>query len=241
MFKDFDKLNLTMSEDFVNAAFITGQKLKTLKTAFQVWKSEIALGVFPAVKWLTDKLTLLSSAATQLARETTWMTTAWMAFGAVGVIAIVQLAGGLKNLWMIFSRFMWPVLIFTLLYLIFDDLFNLVTGGKSLVGDLLNELYGAGTAEKVAGQLRDTWKQVTGVFTTLKPILTEVFGVLAKAAVDAIPALIEGFVFLVRLIGAAVTLFSTFVTALVKTGEAFVKVRNNGGSLTDAMFGREGA
>lgn len=42
MFKDFDKLNMTMSEDFVQSAFITGQKVKTLRTAFQVWKSEIA-------------------------------------------------------------------------------------------------------------------------------------------------------------------------------------------------------
>lgn len=42
LFKDFDKLHLAMSEKFVNAAMITGQKLKMLKQAFQVWKSEMA-------------------------------------------------------------------------------------------------------------------------------------------------------------------------------------------------------
>lgn len=47
LFKDFDTLNLAMSEEFVKSAFVVGSRMKVLRTAFNVFKSEIALGIFP--------------------------------------------------------------------------------------------------------------------------------------------------------------------------------------------------
>lgn len=183
----------------------------------------------------------MASNLTGLARRTTWMTTAWIAFGVGAAMAILRVVGGLQGLWSLMSRFLIPVAIITLLYLIFDDLFALMTGKKSLIGTVLDELFGAGTAAQFADQLNAIWREIVRTFDAVKPVLTDVFKILLDAGVKVIPYLVDGFIYLVKIIGAAVTLLGTFVQALVKTIEAGEKVRKGGGSWGEALFGRKGA
>lgn len=119
---------------------------------------------------LAGKLARVSSWLTDLARKTTWATTAWIAFAAYLVVAMYKIAGGLKGLWLLFSRFMVPVAIFGILYLIFDDFFALLTGKESLIGGLLDKLYGAGTAAKFANDLRAAWADLSHTLDGLKPL-----------------------------------------------------------------------
>lgn len=187
-FEQFKTLNLTMSEGFINAATLTGQKLKLLKTAFNVFKSEIAYGALPWVQRMATWLTRLSSNATDVARKTTWMTTAWVAFGTLVAAALARAAGGVWQLFVMMVRFAIPLAIMGLIYLIFDDFFGLLTGKKSLVGELLDEMYGAGEAAKFANQLRDAWKEVTKVLGELFPSLKEI----GKMLMSVIPMAVRG-------------------------------------------------
>lgn len=122
---------------------------------------------------MAGKLARVSSWLTDLARKTTWATTAWIAFAAYLVVAMYKIAGGLKGLWLLFSRFMVPVAIFGILYLIFDDFFALLTGKESLIGGLLDKMYGAGKAAEFARDLKAAWGDVSKALTEMLPNMKE--------------------------------------------------------------------
>jgi hypothetical protein len=188
LFEDFNTLNLAMREKFINTAFLTGQRVKMMKQAFQVFKSEIALGIMPTIIRLAGKLTWLASKATEVARKTTMTKSAWIAFGVYATAAVVRLAGGVRALLMLLGRFVWPIALAGILYLIFDDFFALLTGKKSIIGETLDELYGAGTAAKFAKDLKAAWEEVKKVVVELLPSMKD----LGKILVDVIPMAVRG-------------------------------------------------
>ncbi len=188
LFGDFDRLNLTMRSGFVDAAQVAFQKMVTLRTAFKVFKSELAYGAFPWFNRLVSFLTIASSWMTAFARKTTLATTIWAAGGALALVTVIRLAGGFTKLFTTLLRFSIPLLIIGALYLIFDDLYALLTGKESVIGDVLKEMYGAEGAAKWVEELRVAWADLGKVISEdVWPLFKSFF----KWVLDLIPAMMR--------------------------------------------------
>lgn len=169
---------------------------------------------------------------TDFARKTTLAQTGWMAFGATMVAVLIRVAGGLRAVWTMLSRFLWPIALVTLLYLIFDDFFGLLTGKDSLIGHIMDELFGAGAAAKLAKDLTTIWEELEKTFVAIKPLLRDVFNLFLDAAVEVIPYLVQGFVYLIKLIATTVSWFRAFVQSMAHVSQAF-KLQKDSNGQTD--------
>lgn len=228
LFKDFDKLNLSMYSDFSKSSVVVRQKIHMMKTAFQVFKSELAFGAYPWVKRVVGALAQASSYMTGLSRRTTLATTIWVAFGAALLYQVVRLAGGFRMLLMWMGRLAWPLLLAGLLYLVFDDLFNLMEGNRSLIGTLLDEFLGAGTSTEVAKELKVAWENIKQTLEDTAPaikLLLKLFGQMVK---EVLPFVLSSFTFLVKLVAFLVSGLGAMIAGPLKFITTFVENKTRG-------------
>lgn len=222
-YDEFKTLELLVSEDFVKAAAEAQRKLKTLHTTFRVFKSEAVIALLPVIVNVSRWLARATSWLTKMARATTFSKTAWVAFGAAILSMTAIAAGGFNKLFLAMLRVAWPILLFGVLYLIFDDLYNLMKGNRSLTGVLIKELMGAEQANRVAEDLRKTWNEVKKLFIDLAPIAAKLGLELVKLGVESLPFVMDGFLLVVKLIGAAVRGVSFLVKGIVGSVKAFAE------------------
>lgn len=220
LFQDFEKLNLSMYDDYIAASTLVVQRTKMMKTAFQVFKSELAFGAYPWFLKVQTSLAKMSSWMTGLSRRTTFATTIWVAFGAAMMYQIVRLAGGFRMLLMWMSRLAWPLLLAGLLYLVFDDLFALFTGKKSVIAGLLIDFMGYEAALKLTKDLKRAWDSVGEAMVAVKPALVSLLGSFGTLADELLPSVVEFFVFILQSLAAASEAFA----GLIKGSVGFFKV-----------------
>lgn len=75
-----------------------------------------------------------------------------------------------------FAGFAAPIALATALYLIFDDLWTLMAGGRSEIGAILDKFEGAGAAAKFAAELRDTWEDIKSAVSEAGDAIGEFWG-----------------------------------------------------------------
>lgn len=75
------------------------------------------------------------------------------------------------------APFILPALAIGGLILLVDDLWNLFTEGESVIGDLLDEMFGMGTAEAVVNGLADAWQWLSDTFTELQQTMPDLVGI----------------------------------------------------------------
>lgn len=131
-----------------------------------------------------------------------------------------------------------PIILFaTGLFLLFEDLYTLMTGGESVIGETMDKLFGAGAASEFAKQLWGVWDQLVVAFNAASPAL-QALGDVGKAV---LPPILNVFVWLVKIMASALTLLGGLVTAIGEMANAFGDVRKKGGSVFDAIFSKAGA
>lgn len=74
--------------------------------------------------------------------------------------------------------------------LIVQDLWTLFRGGKSVIGQLLDKMFGFGTAKKFVDELRAAWDGAKGTLEALLPNLEDAAKWVAKAFIESLPSLI---------------------------------------------------
>lgn len=74
-----------------------------------------------------------------------------------------------------------------LLYLVFDDLFTLITGGQSVIGDMIDKMYGVGASKQFVEQLKEAWTDLSKSFSGLSPVFASVI----SSFKDTIPGAIK--------------------------------------------------
>ncbi|MFW6031647.1 MAG: hypothetical protein ACOC9T_03560, partial [Myxococcota bacterium] len=68
-------------------------------------------------------------------------------------------------------------LAFLAIVAVVEDLINLFTGGESVIGDFIDEMFGVGTSQKVVEDLKAAWQAFTAFLEDpLLPIAKQVFG-----------------------------------------------------------------
>lgn len=202
LYSDFDELGGGMSDEFVESAREVGDSIKRLKVIFVSLKSNLAQTFFPAIRFAIDRLTSWGKSLAGVAKHTTALRSLLFALAASGIILglyklfkIVDLTGMTwKSLGTSLLKLgMWGLVIAAVaaLYLVFDDLYSLMTGGKSIIGDTLDQMFGVGAASKFVDQLRGAWDTLSTSVSDLLPTLKDVGETLLVAFVDSIPYLIK--------------------------------------------------
>jgi hypothetical protein len=155
--RDLDELGGPTSKAYIAAAKGIEESQHRLTVGWDAIKRSIAIELFPVVKGLTDLFVKLVKEGIELTRHTYILQEALVALGVVstykaglGVVSLLQKFGLLKptvmeNVTALLgvARAVIPWLV---LALIAEDFFVFMKGGKSIIGDILDQLFGIGSA-----------------------------------------------------------------------------------------------
>lgn len=214
---EFTALGGGMSKEFTKAADEAGDEISKLKFGLEGLKSRIAFAILPAVTDMARKFQDWTKVLHVMLRNTNLAKEAWVAFGIAGAAATAKMAVGFAKMLGVIpsgagfwtsllglAEIALVVLGVAALFLIFEDLFTFLTGGKSLIGDLMNEFLGIGTADELVQSFRSSWALLSGLFATdigQLGELTKIFDGLGK---EVVPYLVGGLADVVRIIGGIV-------------------------------------
>lgn len=178
LYKEFDRLGGSLSEDFIHGADEAGDELDKLKFSFEGLKSRIAVTVFPTLITLTKYLEEVSGSLVHLSKETNVIKVGLYGlagasgFGALRLLASLSkslgfttkaaegLGGGLKAIFNLGFKGGLLLTALTGIALVAEDIYTLFTGGQSAIGEWLDKLGGVGAAQALVDD-------VTASFRTL--------------------------------------------------------------------------
>lgn len=209
--KDFEELGGGISEDFTKQAHEAERQTVRFQFALTSLKSRIAQAVMPAFEGIFKFMTKWVVKLIDLNKKTNFVKTALIALGTgaaffalkklLGVFGELGGGGGVMGVLKGLLKFGFIGAIIFGLYLVFDDLFKLMTGGKSEIGELADQLYGVGTSQKIVEALREAWGDLVEFWDASKPIVID----LAKAIGFTLVEAAYGLVTVGKLIGHAFT------------------------------------
>lgn len=200
LYAEFERLGGGMSKKFVDDAAKAGDELDRFRFVGQNLKASIAGVLLPSFTKLTQHLTGMFGWMVKVTKQTNIVQGALIALGGAGVFSTVRLfanfAGSLglialqgggaafsfgkmaKELLSLGLRAGFIVGMLGLLFLVAEDIYTLFTGGKSAIGDWLDEFGGVGTATTFVKDMRDAFKdlsdamnQAVGEGQTVKSVL----------------------------------------------------------------------
>src|SRR5579859_2903570 len=211
-----DKLGSGLGDQFYADAKKTRAEMEKFNFALGSIKARITAVVLPVVTQLAKQAQGLALRFINLTK-TTHVATTLIEFlaaliGVRLVASVRKLAFALKllkpSIWetvLSLLRFALPLAILGLLYLAFDDLYTLMQGGQSVIGDTIDKMFGVGAAKQFVEQLKDAWKDLSASLEGLKPSLQGIIDAFKQGLPGAIVFTIDTFVRLVGLIDSAVT------------------------------------
>ncbi len=241
--EEFDKLGLGLDSEVIEKGVKTAASLDKMGFAAKALGGRIAVELFPTLAKWADSRTKSISDLVKLSRETNIFHTSLLAMGAVGATAAVggivafrkEIVAAIKDLGL-FKKLQagadffgggktgWLKMALTAgvaaaailgLYLVFDDLYNLLNGDKSVIGGVWEEMNGAGSAKQLADSLRAAWVNLTDAFKQMKPVAGEAFA----GMLTALPTIVDLVVKLVKLVLASVQGLIALGTVAVGTFE----------------------
>lgn len=151
--KDVEALGGGMSKDYVaaaNEARVAGVRLDFSLTSLN---STIMAELLPGVKSTYEWLIKAALGVNKFIKETTTMSST--------ILGLKAVLGGLAAWWALANI---PIVAgaaaMLALYLIFDDIYALFTGHRSIIGQALDKLFGKGTSTRVVEALKRAWHAV---------------------------------------------------------------------------------
>jgi hypothetical protein len=150
--KDVDELGGGLTEDFVEAAHEAEVANVKMEFSFKSLKALIARELFPGFAEVVHLFTSMTKSVISFAKQTNLLQTA-IPFAALVIgfklLGSEMVASGIK------AAIAWApeLLVLAALYLAFSDLYALMTGGESVIGDTIDELFGIGEAAQFAKDL----------------------------------------------------------------------------------------
>jgi hypothetical protein len=185
--KEMDELGGPTSKEFIENAKKVEESQVRLTFVWQRVSQALAAGFLPKVVKLIEIFVKASKVIIDFEKHTKILTTGLMVLSAVAVAKLITQLGalaeemgivGLRSL----VAFAVPILIAGALYLAFDEVFTLLTGGETIIGDAANAFLGFGAAQDLAQDLQDVWQ----VFLNLMKAVGD-------AAGDTATIIVEGF------------------------------------------------
>ncbi len=186
---EFERLGGGMSKEFVAAADEAGDEIDKLKFGLNNFKSQIAFAILPLITRGAQKFQDLTVRLIRLNKETHLAKASWVVFGAASSAASAKAAVGFAKLlgvvpkdagfWKTVLGLGEIVLVAALVALValaFEDLFTLLTGGDSVIGDVIDGLFGVGASKQFVVDVKKAFAELHETVDAFKPLLDELSG-----------------------------------------------------------------
>lgn len=181
LFQESRELGNGLGPDFYNNAKEVNEVFEHMQFGIQSLKERALATVLPYLQKLGSWLLEVTRKTIEFTKHTNVLKTLAIAIAvALGSELLPAIGAVLAAL----APFAIPVAIITALYLIFDDLYTLMTGGQSVIGDTLDALFGLGTAKQFAIDL-------TEAFDGLLDVLGDIGSMLKDTVMGALEEVLE--------------------------------------------------
>lgn len=227
LYQEFETLGGGLDQDFIEKADTAGDELDKLKFGFNGLKSQLAVAILPGLTDFAKRMQRIVGGLRRVAKETNLAKHAWQAMGVVASVSSVKAAFSFGKLLGILPRDagfwrsalglgLWGLFAAAVigLALVFEDLWTGIQGGNSAIRDWLNSTLGVEETNELFHTLRQIVADVQNAFVDLGPALKPVLTDLMKMAKEAGPGIAQAFVFVVKVIAAAVRGLAGFAQTL---------------------------
>lgn len=226
MFADIEELGGGFDEDFINKAHEVVRQQQRLNMGWRTMVAAIGKVLLPVMaQWLQRSIKTVKNLI-DFAHHTYFVRTALLALASATVIF------ALKKLFDLFApakttvaEFMLSLLnnlplvilagLALIAYLAFDELFTGLKGGKTIIGDFLDSIGGAGTGKKFFDDLREALKGVSDALGPLADNFMKAGAAFIISFVDNMPGFIR---FNIKLFGGLAQLIGTVITGVQTLG-----------------------
>lgn len=204
--QEFAALGGGLSQEAIDAAGELEEQQKRLNVTWDAARSQLATALLPSLTWLVRKGGEVLVLFRSLTRDTKVLESALAVLGVVGAAAGVQALAP----WL-------PLLAaFALLVLVVDDLWALIQGGDSVIGDLIDAIYGAGESAHFLDDLKEVWNFIVEGVNDTKAALLD-FGVQVRQIFAEASTWWDGFLSASPRVRAAATEIADFLRGLFRS------------------------
>jgi hypothetical protein len=185
--KEMDELGGPTSKEFIENAKKVEESQVRLTFIWQKVSQALAAGFLPKIVKVVEWLIKVVKVVLDFEKHTKILTTGLMVLSAVAMAKLITQLGALaEEMGIVGIRsaiaFAIPIAIAALLYLAFDEVFTLLTGGETIIGDTAEKFLGFGAAIDLANAFRDIWQ----VCLNLVKDVGDEFGDFTTIAVEGI-------------------------------------------------------
>lgn len=189
LYKEFDQLGGGMGKEFIERAKKTDDEILKLKFGWQSFKSVIAGTLLPVVNKVVDLFKDVTKQLIFITKHTHAVEHAFTFLKGVGIVTLLyQIAKWLATIDVEEALAALPVILFTAavvaLYLAFDDLATMIEGGRSVLGDFLDEWGPLGAKEQVIAAIKDAVKTFSDAMSEAWQLLKDLAAALNLSSLD---------------------------------------------------------
>lgn len=225
LYAEFDQLGGGISEEYVKVAEEAHHETLKLGLVFKGLKATIGAALIPSFGWLVSKITEAAGWFREFSKHSYIVQTALGTLGAI--------VAGLVVVWGILNfEVLLVVLAIALLVLVVDDVYTALMGGKSVIGDFIDSLFGIGSTQEVVEAIRivaqGLWADLGELWDATKKLVSA-FGGLegqtdpTRAGLDALKATIQAVGDVVHYVIVSVELLEKALTKVVGVWSDFKK------------------
>lgn len=162
--KDLEELGGGFDPEFIEESSKVIEQTKRLDVAWTSAKVKVLGFLLPALEWAVRGLIKVSQAFQVLAKNTNIVQAGLAVFAA---FAIAKAAALVVAWWHVLAPFLAWVAVIALIVLVVDDLITAWQGGDSVIGRILDKLWGPGSTRKVVAWCRETLDAFSTFFSDL--------------------------------------------------------------------------
>jgi hypothetical protein len=221
---EMERLGVVISTKDAKALDEIGDKLQLVGkqfTRFILNTLGASTGVFGS---LVDNLLRATNWLNRMSQQSQLFTSIWVGAGATALSIITHMgvkfglwAGALGAIKFLLLKVLAPLLIM-------DELFTFFIGGRTILGDIVDSLFGIGTAATFARDLRDTLRDIAAVFSgdALAPTESQMWIVRLKVGFDEFVQTVKDFATgKISFEELSQRFFTSFFDKITKLGTAF--------------------
>lgn len=211
--EEAENLGIVLEKETVEALAETKQNVERASLSLRGLGNVLTAAIFPKLNVFALRMTNLVVAFRNFVKDTNLAKVASILFGVVAASAFIKagieaakflgfIEEGAKTMEVLFSvgkLGIWLALI-TAAVVAFEDLYTWITGGESVFGDFLADVYGMEGANQILYDTRDVFNNISEALDGMGPTFTAI-------AKNAIPVLGEGLEWIARTLAAIVTSF----------------------------------
>lgn len=198
LYEENKKFGAGLGSDFPQQARKAREEMEHFHKIIGAIKTRIVAAGLPAFTALYRKLQDLTLPLLEATKHTNILQHIMVTAGVAGTLKFVTslvklsktlglLKPSLVETVLSLLKFGGPLLIVGALALAFEDLWTLMEGGDSVIGDILVDMYGVEGAKQFVDDLRGSWDDIKALWLEIKPL----GGELLKGLIEAVPVALK--------------------------------------------------